>query len=363
MDPPPVFRAHERYAVLGGPASSEAVMLPDERFAAIAFRQAHHDQLWCGVRAGGCGQRLLVKAGEIRDPYLSHEPGASIACPMSGHPSRAREGYQHLALQRALQTWLTEQGLTAVLEQPVDGGRLDVHVVAGGNAHALEVQRSPLTTHKRRARERLYLNSVRTVTWLWDPSLESRWVDHVIEADVAHLIAIDNALTVEIGTASLDGDRPRLDWTPLRDCSLDELGMWTPHREDARARTQRSRRAADLQTAAQQRIPARPRPPEGPRTLRPQRVLERERPHHRWWDTWSPTQGTAWLLELPEQLREAAWHHAHYVTLSQSGHVVDLEFVDCPDPDRLVAAALVKHGFLMVDHATGRWETIRAQPR
>lgn len=62
---------------------------------------------------------------------------------------------------------------------------------------------------------------------------------------------------------------------------------------------------------------------------------------------------------MPEELREGAWFHAHYVAMSQSGHVVLLEFVDQPDPGQLVLAALVRHGFLVVDEPSGRWMSIR----
>lgn len=298
---------------------------------------------------------------------------------MASHPEAVRESYQHLALQRALKAWLSDLGLSATLEHPVDGGRLDVHVVVDGDAHALEVQRSPLAPAKRHQREATYLERVSTVSWLWDPGpvCEPNWTDQVVEADLAFLIAIDDHFTVQVGTVSRAEDRPEIGWDSLTQCRIDELGLWTPHREWARARTRqgrqeqearalaerkareaRERALADVAAAGFEWTP--PSPREGGAPLRPSRWLERERAHQHWWADWMPAQGADWLEELPEELREAAWFHAHYVAMSHAGHaVVHLQFVDVPDPDRLVQAALVRHKFLVVDDASDRWIRLR----
>ncbi|MGL5826305.1 MAG: competence protein CoiA family protein [Nocardioides sp.] len=388
---------HERIAVVDGPDGLQAKVLPTDQLAAINLRERYSNHFWCATKAGGCGAELTLKAGAVRAPYYSHY--AQQGCPATLDPAALVAGYQHLALQGALSTWLAQLGWSVTIEHPVDGGRVDVRVVAGDRIHVLEVQRSALSSSEWRRRDNLYSRSASTVTWLWGVDRRDAEATRTVAVrDVAFMVDLDDQLDVRIGTlgATRGGDLTEW-WTPLQKCRLDEAGIWTPLRDEAVAATrdwrvleaQRRARARDAErrrvaledearrraeeeerrrdAAAHQarqasevrlrRMRAKygPVPPRGnSHTLAHRRMMDGNL------DAWAPAQGWDWLDGLPTELHESARHLARFVNVYEAGPVSDLAFADVPDPESLQEAALVRAGLVTLSANGKRWYRVRA---
>jgi hypothetical protein len=120
---------HLRRAVTDGPVGVQTVGVPGRREAAWRLRAAHPEGFWCSSTASGCGQKLILAAGQVLPPYFRHARGQIRDC-VSFHDEHALDrGYLHLTIQLQLHRWLREQGYEVTLEHRfTDSSRADVHV-------------------------------------------------------------------------------------------------------------------------------------------------------------------------------------------------------------------------------------------
>ena len=370
--------AHERYAVSDGPNGSRVVVAPADRIVAADVK-TRYSRFWCSTAANGCGGRLSFKVGQVKAPHFAHYPGAAPSCAHTG-ADRLVSGYQHLAMQLALRSWLEQLGHDVTLERVVVGGRVDLHVVADGIVHVLEVQRSPLPVEPWKARDALYRQTATTVTWLWDQERQGEADVDLATRDVAFHTRITCEMEVEVGTLWVDESGTiDIGWDRLDQCCMDGHGLWTPHREYALAATrewrdeERRKEAAERARKEQQEADEERRrlaalalqhsaTPAGhtrrklsPSPVRRQQLLAVRRQRLPDLDGWNPPQGWQWLEDLPPHLHESARHLAYYVArLYYAGPADDLPWDDVPDPEDLQREALVRHGFITLEGSQWR---------
>lgn len=368
----------QRYAVVGGPDSTHAVVMPSLPERARDLKREHQGYFWCSAATGGCGGALIAHICTDRSSYFAHKPGADCASAASDAQARARS-YAHLAIQVALKRHLEDLGHRVSLEHHVDGGRVDVHSSAGEERHVLEVQRSPLTLQEWRRRDALYRASATSVTWLWDERRRGEAEDTLAEHEVAFSVRLNDAGTVDIATLwRSDGHA----WSGLHECRLDEHGLWTPHRQRAitatraynaqlaaeadeqrRALQERAaQRRAEDERAAQAAVAAREaRRRAATRAAAALAKSDRHRLTYRRQvcpdlDGWVPTAGWSALMELPAELHDSTRHLTYWVArLVDRSPVTDLAWNDVPDPEGLQVAWLVRHGYIALSDDGLHW--------
>lgn len=121
-----------------------------------------HHRAYCATVLDGCGEQLIIAAGDERIPYLRHHPDSS--CTLIGDTDR----YTHLLIQTLIAQWMRALGASSVhLEHRVEGGRADVRCMLEGTAYSVEVQRSPITTTEVDRRTEVYRTDGATVVWLF----------------------------------------------------------------------------------------------------------------------------------------------------------------------------------------------------
>ena len=349
----------------------------------------HGRRFWCSRTVGGCGAPLIVVAGPIRRPHFRHPPGSANLCAFGRDPDRAKAAYAHLAIQLALVGWLDRQGFASRIEHVFkDGGRADLHVVVGDDAQTIEVQLSPMSEAEWVRRDCLYRSQVSVVTWLYGPDPEARALDELIERDVS--LYVDGNLNadganVRIGTCFID----RVEWSELDQCKLTPAGFWTPHLDGARAETvawraeedakarqeadeeaERRRRQQELvERGKRERADAEARWQWTRRTLPPVRATRSGR--YSWTvpdqqslspgaASWAPSIGWEWLNDLPTEFHASARLLAFLVCrILGGGPLHGLAFDDVPDPDGLIAGALLGAGLIALCEPTlhpRRWQ-------
>lgn len=213
----------QRYAVIDGPHGQALVVAPSEREVARQIRRSH--TFHCTTRAGGCGQILILRAGDVNIPHFSHLSG-------DRHCDAEADRWTHLHVQTLLRAWLTSIGRDVSIEHEVPGGRLDVAVHTADGLVALEVQRAVVDRAAWEQRTVTYRAAARGLSWLWmdDASDLARRIE-LAEEGTTHSLQLRFAgpadqrrkLEVRALTRFQSGD-----WHDLRSCRLEAHGLRTP---------------------------------------------------------------------------------------------------------------------------------------
>lgn len=240
------------YAVVGSPESRDVVTAPADKYEARSVRsdaKASGTSFFCSLAIGGCGSKLKLAAGDVRLPYFSHAPKA--ACTLTD--STARDGYTHLAIQRALKQWV--EGSTSLrcdLEVTTNDrkGRSDLVIRNTENTHSLglEIQLSPLTHTEMQRRSTVYLKDVNHVQWVYgDQDNQACWGE-VETSGFALRVRIDmQSLACDLGYFGFHGAHSigshQTTWRPLRDWVVRPDGLFSASIkavvEEARANAER----------------------------------------------------------------------------------------------------------------------------
>jgi competence CoiA-like predicted nuclease len=147
----------QRYAVIDGPHGQALVVAPSERDVARQIRGSH--TFHCTTRAGGCGQSLILRAGDVNVPHFSHVSG-------DRHCDAEADRWTHLHVQTLLRAWLTSTGRDVSIEHAIHGGRLDVAVHTAEGLIAIEVQRAVFDRAAWQQRTATYRAATRGPSWL-----------------------------------------------------------------------------------------------------------------------------------------------------------------------------------------------------
>lgn len=392
-----------RFAVTDGPDGIRWVKAPDDPEVARGLKSRHGSQFWCAKRAGGCGGRISLHAGDIRVVHFAHHPGEGTHCPFRWDLEAEERSYLHLALQLTLQAWLRGQGIESTLEMTLEhGGRADLHISAvdlTGTAQTLEVQLSPIKAEHWSARTALYLRSVQTVSWIFggqvaDPVINEtcRRQGYALRVRLSESagtegLDVHSPESIEIGTQTSPG---LTDWACLTQCNLTGSGLMTPFTQaaiDQHAALLRPAPSYEVRPASRPGAGdsggARVRPPGHPTTqpsqqgqpvgrLRPIERLTTPLARPRGWGRGSlasnegfgvdPASAVSDWPTLPEDLRYAAAVMAHIVTCVDSGGPDwSLSFSDLDDGG-LIQQALIDAGLIELYEGTRsvtRWQRRR----
>jgi hypothetical protein len=213
----------QRYAVIDGAHGQALVVAPSDRDLA---RQLRGERTFhCTTRAGGCGQVLILRAGDVNIPHFAHLSS-------DRHCDADADRWTHLHVQGLLHAWLTDVGRNVSIEQEIPGGRLDIAVHTTAGLIALEVQRAALDRVAWQQRTATYRAATRGLSWLWmDDAADLARRIELAEEGVTHALQLRfdasfehrQHLQVRAMTCHQSGD-----WHDLRSCRLEVDGVRTP---------------------------------------------------------------------------------------------------------------------------------------
>ena len=236
--------------VLGSPKSLELALLPAEYGSAIAFRARHKHDVYCPEAFGGCGDRLIVRVGEVRVPHLAHY--GDRRCDWSTESDRD----MHLRIQLLLRDWAIQQGYEASIEYVLEHARTDLRISKGDKAHHVEVQLSPIPTDEMVQRTLRYAATGATVTWLCGGQVRPRKLGRA-----------GRSLGIRPEEAGL-----QIQWAPLPGVGeYEPLSMWQLDEDEGLRHREHDLRVAMLRRGLLRDIAA------GLRALHPKRVQDAER--------------------------------------------------------------------------------------
>jgi hypothetical protein len=258
------------YAVVGAAESCEVVRAPADKYEARTMRsdaKASDTSFYCSVAVGGCGGKLKLAAGDVRVPYFSHAPEA--ACSLTD--SSARDGYTHLAIQKALQLWVEQSPqLQCDLEVTTldQKGRSDLVIGSTNDSRrlGLEVQLSPLTYDEMQRRSAIYLKAVHHVQWLYGYEDNQACWGEVEVRGYALRVRIDmQTLDCALGFYGFHGAHDigsfQTTWRPLADWIIRPNGLFSP---SIKAVLEEAREQAERLYAAKPPRPSKPAAPTVP---------------------------------------------------------------------------------------------------
>lgn len=263
------------YAVVGAAESREVVIAPADKYVARTMRsdaKASGTSFYCSVAVGGCGGRLKLAAGDVRLPYFSHAPEA--ACSLTD--ASARDGYTHLAIQKALKLWVEQSPqLRCDLEVTTldQKGRSDLVIGSVNDSRrlGLEVQLSPLTYDDMQRRSAIYLQAVDHVQWLYGYEDNQACWGEVERRGYALRVRINmQTLDCDLGFYGFHGAHEigsfQTTWRPLADWIIRPNGLFSPSIKAVldEAREQAERQHAERQHAAKPPRPSKPATPAAP---------------------------------------------------------------------------------------------------
>lgn len=233
-----------RWAVTDGPDGTRVIDAPEDARQLKENVKRGLATLHCSTRVGGCGEELIVVAGEVYAHHFRHRPSAR--CSLTA--SEARDRYTHLRIQVALLDWLTGQGLRATKEERLDHrSRVDVFVAE--TRQVLEVQLSPLDAIDWKVRHERYTDKDVAVWWLNGLTNAAVIVEQRRQDGHALLVRLDGE-QVDLGVDDADGERR---FAPLDQWRMTVDGPWN-HLVDEASELAATRRAetAEVEERARQ---------------------------------------------------------------------------------------------------------------
>lgn len=212
----------QRYAVIDGPHGQAIVVAPSDRDVARHVRSVH--TFHCTTRIGGCGQMLILRAGDVNIPHFSHLSG-------DRHCDAEADRWTHLHVQHLLRAWLTGSGRDVSIEQEIPGGRLDIAVHTTAGLIALEVQRAVLDRRAWQERTATYRAATRGLSWLWmDDAADLARRIELAEEGTTHALQLRFASTADQRRTLEVRAMTRFQtgaWHDLRSCRLEADGLRT----------------------------------------------------------------------------------------------------------------------------------------
>jgi hypothetical protein len=163
-----------RYAVIGDPAASRLIALPDERDGAREIKRRYDRRapgvggFFCPRTLGGCGGELIVAAGEVNVPHFRHVRKQPVGAPCQD-PTFERS-QDHFRVQQLLASHLESLGYEVTLEYRHENATRSDVLIQGGNlagtSLGIEVQVSPQTRARTEDRHVRYLEGADAVQWI-----------------------------------------------------------------------------------------------------------------------------------------------------------------------------------------------------
>lgn len=226
-------------AVLKHPKSDDPVLMPMERWDALALRAALAKRsLWCGHLLGGCGRQLTTRIGRQRVPHFAHFPNADGSPSVCGRAHTDASSADHLFINIGINDLLGRHDRRPAqvrFDGEFDTGGtchwITVDLPDGGGTVVVALRGADLSEweeHDERLR-----SSSRWVSWLFGPGL--RAPQRLLQRDgyVMHLLFDDRRADrpLRLGTQLVHAPT---DWIDFGDARIGDAGLVTPASSHAR---------------------------------------------------------------------------------------------------------------------------------
>ncbi|NKS26553.1 hypothetical protein GS505_12165 [Rhodococcus hoagii] len=226
-------------AVLKSAGSDDPVLMPMERWDALALRAAlAHQSVWCGRLLGGCGRQLTTRIGRQRVPHFAHFPDVDGASPLCHRLHTDGSSADHLFINRDVRDLLHRHGRrpgTTRFDGEFDTGGgcqwVTIDLADGRGVVVVALRGADLSDWEER--EDRLRSAAPWVSWVFGPGL--RAPQRLLQRDgfAMHLMFDDRAQgrPLQLGTQLLGAPT---EWIDFHDARLDDDGLLTPASADAR---------------------------------------------------------------------------------------------------------------------------------
>ncbi|MGW3314359.1 hypothetical protein [Streptomyces fungicidicus] len=228
-------------AVIGGPNSGRAIILPVDADELLRWRRGHRaSTYWCGTQLGGCGNELSDRLYRDKVCHFAHRPHTSCHRTATGANSA-----DHLFVKDDLAAWTGSLGIKGrATSRDLGSGPGDaVDFLAGnGGRQHVRFQFSRLS-HAEWAgtRDRLTREAA-TLDWVFGPSTVQPETMEELYDEYGYLLRFRFETHGTARHIRLRAEEPgnSADWVPLQVCAMTPEGLRVPGAEPRR-RTSGSR--------------------------------------------------------------------------------------------------------------------------
>ncbi|CQR60212.1 Conserved Hypothetical Protein [Streptomyces leeuwenhoekii] len=222
-------------AVIGGPNSGRAIILPADADELTRWRKRHPAYTyWCGTQLGGCGNELSDRLYRDKVCHFAHRPHTSCHRTATGAASA-----DHLFIKDDLAAWAGRNRLKgrAVARNlgSGPGDAVDFRVGTTRQQH-VRFQFSRLAHAEwQQARRRLSSESA-TLDWVFGPGTAQPETMEELYDEYGYLLRFRFETHGAVRRIRLRAEDPRqsTDWVPLDACAMTPAGLRVPGVEPRR---------------------------------------------------------------------------------------------------------------------------------
>jgi hypothetical protein len=215
-------------AVIGGPNSGRAIILPKDAEELTRWRRRHPAYTyWCGTQLGGCGNELSDRLYRDKVCHLAHRPHTSCHRTATGAASA-----DHLFIKDDLAAWAGRNRLKGKATSrnlgTGPGDAVDFRV--GAARQHVRFQFSRLAHAEwQRARRRLS-GETATLDWVFGPGAAQPETMEELYDEYGYLLRFRFETHGAVRRIRLRAEDPRrsTDWVPLDACAMTPEGLRVP---------------------------------------------------------------------------------------------------------------------------------------
>ncbi|MGY4924899.1 hypothetical protein [Streptomyces sp. 900105755] len=213
-------------AVIGGPKSGQAIILPTDADELVRWRRRHPNYTyWCGTQLGGCGNELSDRLYRDKVCHFAHRPHTSCHRTATGAASA-----DHLFIRDDLAAWADRRKLTwQTVARNLGSGPGDAVDFSIGTARRQHVrfQFSRLEhTDWRRDRRRLSREAA-TLDWVFGPGAAHPETTQELYDDYGYVLRFrfETHGAVRHIRLRAEDSRHSTEWVPLDACTVTPEGL------------------------------------------------------------------------------------------------------------------------------------------
>ncbi|MFE0384527.1 hypothetical protein ACFW1F_10640 [Streptomyces bungoensis] len=215
-------------AVIGGPNSGRAIILPTDADELTRWRRRHPAYTyWCGTQLGGCGNELSDRLYRDKVCHFAHRPHTSCHRTATGAASA-----DHLFIKDDLAAWAGRNRLKGrATSRDLGSGPGDaVDFRVGAARQHVRFQFSRLT-HAEWHRDRQRLSGeTATLDWVFGPGAAQPETMEELYDEYGYLLRFRFETHGAVRRIRLRAEDPRrsTDWVPLDACAMTPEGLRVP---------------------------------------------------------------------------------------------------------------------------------------